>query len=164
MRKIIPISYVFSCSREYKKILFESSELSTKTLVIWIIDKHYFQIGPQIVLSVYRDMTLEGYGRAHVPIKPGLHKLDVSLSKPQPSSLLGYIGTFLGYQPELVQPKMLATTEGNSRKFSYYYYHNNILFLTQSFLSVIQMISTGNVMITLNVLTQGFENLGYDVS
>lgn len=91
-------------------------------LVYYRIDFSFWKcalktLGPQIVLSVYRDMTLEGYGRTHVPIKPGLHKLDVSLSKPQPSSLLGYIGTFFGYQPELVQTKMLATTEGNSRKF-----------------------------------------------
>ncbi|RZC42036.1 hypothetical protein BDFB_015052 [Asbolus verrucosus] len=41
-----------------------------------------------------------------MPLNPGLHKLDVSLSKPQASSLLGYIGSFFGYQPELLQPKI----------------------------------------------------------
>lgn len=62
-------------------------------------------------------MYLEGYGRIHVPLQAGLHKLDVPLSKPLPSSMLGYIGSFFGYQPELLQPKMLATTAGNHRKF-----------------------------------------------
>ena len=61
-------------------------------------------------------MQLEGYGRAHVPIKPGHHKLQVNLSKPIASSFLGYIGSFFGYQPELLQPKMLASTAGNNCK------------------------------------------------
>ncbi|RZC34584.1 hypothetical protein BDFB_015072 [Asbolus verrucosus] len=34
-----------------------------------------------------------------MPLKPGLHK-------PQASSLLVYIGSFFGYQPELLQPKI----------------------------------------------------------
>lgn len=63
-------------------------------------------------------MNLQGYGRIHIPLQPGLHKLDIPLSKPLPSSLLGYFGTFFGYQPELLQPKMLATTAGNNRKCS----------------------------------------------
>lgn len=69
-----------------------------------------------MVLSVYSGMKLIGYGRVHIPFQPGFHKLDVRLSKPVPSSFLGYIGTFFGYQPELLQPNMLATTAGNSRE------------------------------------------------
>lgn len=83
-----------------------------------------------MVLSVYRDMTLEGYGRVHLPVKPGFHKLNVSLSKPQPSSLLGYMGLLFGYQPELIQMKILATTEGNNRR----YLHFIITFLLINFL------------------------------
>ncbi|KAJ8956725.1 hypothetical protein NQ318_014080 [Aromia moschata] len=97
---------------------------------------------PQIILSVYRNMHLEGYGRAHMPLKPGSHQLDVYLSKPQASSLLGYIGSFFGYQPELLQPKMLATTAGNN---------------------LIRMESTGQAHVTVNVVTQEFQTLGYDV-
>lgn len=74
-------------------------------------------LGPQIVVSLYSDMKLEGYGRAHLPLTPGVHKMDVSLSKPQPSTLLGSIASLFGYQPELVQPKMLASAEGNHCMF-----------------------------------------------
>lgn len=76
--------------------------------------------GPQIVLSVYKGMQLEGYGRVHMPLRPGVHKLDVSLAKPVGSSLLGYVGSFFGYQSELLQPKMLATTAGNHRKIDFF--------------------------------------------
>lgn len=62
-------------------------------------------------------MQLEGYGRVHMPLRPGVHKLDVPLSKPQAASLLGSFFSFFGYQPELLQPKMLATTAGNHCKF-----------------------------------------------
>lgn len=48
-----------------------------------------------------------------MPLKAGFHKLQVSLAKPVPSSLLGYVASFFGYQPELLQPKMLASTAGN---------------------------------------------------
>lgn len=68
-------------------------------------------------------MNLEGYGRLHVPLQAGLHKLDVSLSKPLASSMLGYVGSFFGYQPELLQPKMLATTSGNHRKYIFKWKH-----------------------------------------
>lgn len=61
-------------------------------------------------------MHLEGYGRLHSPLQAGLHKVDVKLSKPLPATMLGYFGTFFGYQPELLQPKMLATTVGNHCK------------------------------------------------
>ncbi|KAJ3646657.1 hypothetical protein Zmor_024233 [Zophobas morio] len=97
---------------------------------------------PQLVLSVYKGMQLEGYGRIHMPLRPGVHKLDASLAKPQPSSMLGYVGSFFGYQPELLQPKMLATTAGNH---------------------LIQMISYGEVRISVNVVMQGIRNLGYDL-
>ncbi|KAH0808470.1 hypothetical protein GEV33_014323 [Tenebrio molitor] len=97
---------------------------------------------PQIVLSVYKGMQLEGYGRVHMPLRPGVHKLDVSLAKPVGSSLLGYVGSFFGYQPELLQPKMLATTAGNH---------------------LIQTVSYGEVRISANVVMQGIRNLGYDL-
>lgn len=61
-------------------------------------------------------MQLGGYGRTHMPLKPGAHTLDVHLSKPLASTMLGYFASFFGYQPELLQPKMLATTAGNNRK------------------------------------------------
>ncbi|CAH0564428.1 unnamed protein product [Brassicogethes aeneus] len=97
---------------------------------------------PQLVLSVYRGMQLEGYGRTHIPLRPGSHSLEVNLSKPQASSLLGYIGSFFGYQPELLQPKMLATTAGNN---------------------LIRMESNGTVLLSLNLISQGLQTLGYDV-
>ncbi|KAI4457094.1 b9 domain-containing [Holotrichia oblita] len=96
---------------------------------------------PQIVISVYSGSQIKGYGRAHVPIRPGCHDLHISLSRPQPSTLLGYVGTFFGYQPELLQPKMLATTAGNY---------------------LIRMICQGKVKCSMNVLTQNFTTLGYD--
>ncbi|XP_072381021.1 B9 domain-containing protein 1 [Diabrotica undecimpunctata] len=96
---------------------------------------------PQIVLSVYKNSTLAGYGRCHMPIKPGIYKLEVFLSKPQASSMLGYLASFFGYQPELLQPKMLATTAGNN---------------------LLLMETTGHALISINVITQGFQNLGYD--
>lgn len=61
-------------------------------------------------------MHLEGYGRVHIPIQTGARKVDINLSKPQSSTMLGYLGTFFGYYPELLQPKMLATTVGNHCK------------------------------------------------
>lgn len=70
-----------------------------------------------MVISVYKEMSLEGYGRTHIPIKPGNHHLEVNLGKPKASSLLGYLGSFFGYQPELLQPKILATTAGNNCKW-----------------------------------------------
>ncbi|KAF2899123.1 hypothetical protein ILUMI_07050 [Ignelater luminosus] len=97
---------------------------------------------PQIVLSVYSGINLQGYGRSHIPLQPGLHKLNISLSKPQPSSFLGYLGTFFGYQPELLQPKMLASTAGNN---------------------LIQMMSSGEVYVTINNVFQGLNILGYDI-
>lgn len=59
-------------------------------------------------------MQLQGYGRVHMPLRPGNHKFDVILAKPLASSMLGYLVSFFGYQPELLQPKMLATTAGNN--------------------------------------------------
>nr|CAH7749488.1 unnamed protein product [Callosobruchus chinensis] len=97
---------------------------------------------PQIILSIYKGMQLAGYGRVHMPIKVGSHELDVALSKPQSSSMLGYIASFFGYQPELLQPKMLATTAGNS---------------------LIRMEHAGYARISINMVTQAFQSLGYDV-
>lgn len=54
----------------------------------------------------------------HIPVRPGLHRLNVALSKPQPSTLLGYFASFLGYQPELVQASLLTSGQGNHRKYS----------------------------------------------
>ncbi|KAJ8922934.1 hypothetical protein NQ315_001479 [Exocentrus adspersus] len=97
---------------------------------------------PQIVLSVYKDMQLGGYGRAHMPLKPGVHALDVHLSRPISSSMLGSVFAFFGYHPELVDVKTLATTTGNN---------------------LIRMETTGYARITVNVVTQEFKNLGYDI-
>ncbi|XP_060522543.1 B9 domain-containing protein 1-like [Cylas formicarius] len=96
---------------------------------------------PQIVLSVYNGLRLEGYGRAHVPLKPGTHELRVHLSKPLASSLLGYLSSFFGYQPELRQPTMLASTAGNH---------------------LIRMETSGYAYITINLVSQGFQRMGYD--
>ncbi|XP_066153528.1 B9 domain-containing protein 1 isoform X1 [Euwallacea fornicatus] len=96
---------------------------------------------PQMVLTVYKEMTLEGYGRTHVPIKPGLHQLEVNLARPKASSLLGYIGSFFGYQPELLQPKILASTDGNN---------------------LIRMENSGKALLSFYVVSQGFLRLGYD--
>ncbi|VEN62709.1 unnamed protein product [Callosobruchus maculatus] len=101
-----------------------------------------FFSGPQIILSIYKGMQLAGYGRVHMPINVGSHELDVALSKPQSSSMLGYIASFFGYQPELLQPKMLATTAGNS---------------------LIRMEHAGYARISINMVTQAFQSLGYDV-
>nr|XP_023026807.1 B9 domain-containing protein 1 [Leptinotarsa decemlineata] len=97
---------------------------------------------PQIILSVYKGMQLAGYGRSHMPLKPGSHTVNAHLAKPQASSMLGHIASFFGYQPELLQPKMLATTAGNN---------------------LIQMEEAGHAQMTVNVVTQGFQGLGYDI-
>ncbi|XP_022917157.1 B9 domain-containing protein 1 [Onthophagus taurus] len=97
---------------------------------------------PQLILSVYEGFKLKGYGRIHIPIQTGVHLIDVSLARPQPSSLLGYFGTFFGYQPELLEPKMLAEDEG---------------------IGLIRMISSGEIRCSLNILTQNLVSLGYDV-
>ncbi|CAG9773988.1 unnamed protein product [Ceutorhynchus assimilis] len=97
---------------------------------------------PQMVLSIYKETTLEGYGRVHLPIKPGRRHLEVNLAKPQASSLLGYIGSFFGYQPELLQPKMLASTAGNN---------------------LIRMETSGRAHMSFNVISQGLLRLGYDL-
>ncbi|XP_030752006.1 B9 domain-containing protein 1-like [Sitophilus oryzae] len=96
---------------------------------------------PQMIVSVYKGMSLEGYGRTHMPIRPGNHHLEVELARPKPSSFLGYIGSFFGYQPELLQPKMLATTAGNH---------------------LIRMETYGRIHMNFNVISQGFSRLGYD--
>lgn len=96
---------------------------------------------PQIVLSVYRNATLEGYGRMHVPISVGLHSEKVSMAKPISSTFFGQLASYWGYQPELLQPKILATTAGNS---------------------AIRMVTTGNIQVTFNIMSQGFSHLGYD--
>ncbi|KAK5641548.1 hypothetical protein RI129_010095 [Pyrocoelia pectoralis] len=97
---------------------------------------------PQIVISVYKGINLQGYGRAYMPFQAGLHKMKVSISTPLPSSLLGQIATAFGYQPELLQPTMLATTAGNN---------------------LIQMVSSGEASMLLNVMFQGLQSLEYDM-
>ncbi|KAK9888290.1 hypothetical protein WA026_000552 [Henosepilachna vigintioctopunctata] len=97
---------------------------------------------PQVLVSIYNEMTLEGYGRCHVPLSPGVHSIDISLCKPLTSTLLGKITSLFGYQPELIQPKMLATTAGNN---------------------LLRMTSTGHLRVILNVITQGFHSMGYNV-
>lgn len=72
--------------------------------------------GPQVILSLYKGIQLAGYARTHIPFKPGLHHVSVCLMRPQASSMLGSIASFFGYQPELVQSKMLANTDGNNSK------------------------------------------------
>lgn len=74
-------------------------------------------LGPQIVLSLYSTTVLQGYGRAHLPLQPGVHYLDVPLSKPQPSTILGYFASFFGHQPELVRASLLASGTGNHRRY-----------------------------------------------
>ncbi|ERL84415.1 B9 domain-containing protein 1 [Dendroctonus ponderosae] len=96
---------------------------------------------PQMVISVYKEMRLEGYGRTHMPIKPGNHHLEVNLARPKASSLLGYLGTFFGYQPQLLQPKLLASTAGSN---------------------LIRMETSGKAHMTFNIVSQGFLRLGYD--
>ncbi|KAF5306858.1 hypothetical protein FQA39_LY00088 [Lamprigera yunnana] len=98
---------------------------------------------PQLVLSVYNGITLQGYGRAHIPLQAGLHKIKMALLTPIPSSLLGKIGALFGYQPELLQPSMLATAAGNH---------------------LIQMVSNGEVSVSVNVSFHGLQNLEYDNS
>ncbi|KAB0793532.1 hypothetical protein PPYR_13152 [Photinus pyralis] len=97
---------------------------------------------PQIVLSVYKGTNLQGYGRAYAPLQAGVHKLKVSTSAPLPSSLLGKVATLFGYQPELLQPAMLATTAGNN---------------------LIQMVSSGEASMALNVTFHGLQGLEYDM-
>ncbi|KAL1494109.1 hypothetical protein ABEB36_009760 [Hypothenemus hampei] len=96
---------------------------------------------PQLVLSVYKEMKLEGYGRVHLPTQPGCHKMEVNLSKPKSGYLLGQLWSFLGYQPELLEPTNLASTTGTN---------------------LIRMVSTGKAFMTFNIVTQGFLTLGYD--
>lgn len=52
-----------------------------------------------------------------MPLQPGVHNLKARLSKPIPSTYIGYLASFFGYQPELVQPSLLASGEGNHCKF-----------------------------------------------
>lgn len=73
-------------------------------------------VGPQLVISVYSATALQGYGRVHAPFQPGLHSLNVPLSKPAPTTYLGYFASFFGYQPELVQASLLASGEGSHCK------------------------------------------------
>ncbi|XP_044759183.1 B9 domain-containing protein 1-like isoform X2 [Coccinella septempunctata] len=96
---------------------------------------------PQVVFSVYKNVTLGGYGRCHIPLTPGVHSLNIALSKPLTSTFFGSIASFFGYQPELIQPEMLATTAGNH---------------------LLRMTATGQVKATINIITQGFTSLGYD--
>ncbi|GLV34472.1 B9d1 [Carabus blaptoides fortunei] len=97
---------------------------------------------PQFVISVYSATTLQGYGRVHVPFQPGLHSLNVPLSKPAPTTYLGYFASFFGYQPELVQASLLASGEGSH---------------------LIKMISNGHASLSMNVLIKGLQDMGYDV-
>nr|CAH7730592.1 unnamed protein product [Callosobruchus chinensis] len=88
---------------------------------------------PQIILSIYKGMQLAGYGRVHMPIKVGSHELDVALSKPQSSTMLGYIASFL------------ATSQSCYN------------------LRLIRMEHAGYARISINMVTQAFQSLGYDV-
>lgn len=69
-------------------------------------------------MNIYKGTQLAGYARSHLPLKPGLHKLNISMIRPQASSILGQIASIFGYQPELLQPKMLASTDGNNCEYS----------------------------------------------
>ncbi|XP_017778777.1 PREDICTED: B9 domain-containing protein 1-like [Nicrophorus vespilloides] len=123
--------------------VIQNGDKVTLNLPIQIVYKSTNPHGwPQIVLSVYSGLQLEGYGRAHLPLQPGMHSLEVPLSRPQPSSFLGYLGSLFGYRPELLQPKMLATTAGNN---------------------LIRMVSSGDAKLSLNIINQNLQNLGYDV-
>lgn len=105
-------------------------------------------------------MKLSGYGRTHLPVVPGVHKIDVPLSKPLPSSLLGSFALFFGYQPELVQPKMLATVQGNHRKWID---GCCCCFMFGWLVLVLRMVGSGEARVSFNIVTKGFGGLGYDV-
>lgn len=62
-------------------------------------------------------MNLQGYGRIHMPIKRGFHEFEIPLFRPIPSTVLGQLLYYFGYQPELLEPKMLASSVGTNREF-----------------------------------------------
>lgn len=114
-----------------------------------------------------------------MPIKPGRHNLEMHLAKPRASSLLGYIGSFFGYQPELLQPKVLASTAGNNCWVFIFCLFKWTLstYMVDTKLSadkinqnhkkfklflVIRMETSGTAFLTFNVVAQNFLKLGYD--
>lgn len=60
--------------------------------------------------------TIRGYGWAHLPTRPGVHRLSLRLFRPQASTALGRLSSWLGAAraPEFVDARLAAGTEGRS--------------------------------------------------
>lgn len=96
-----------------------------------------------------------------MPLQPGVHNLKARLSKPIPSTYIGYLASIFGYQPELVQPSLLASGEGNHCKFTVNI--KCILHVIINYILVIRMLSNGYAKLSFNVLTKGLRDFGYNV-
>lgn len=104
---------------------------------------------PQLVISCYgtdmfgRDVT-RGYGTMHLPISPGQHKVKVPMFVPESSSRVQKVTSwFAGRQPEFVDAKVVAQSEGRE---------------------VTRVKSQGVVTVKLNIITRDLKKLGYDVT
>ncbi|KAH9406145.1 B9 domain-containing protein 1 [Tyrophagus putrescentiae] len=80
---------------------------------------------PQVVVTVYSGSadgsfgsseTIRGYGWAHLPTRPGVHRLILRLFRPQASTALGRLSSWLGAAraPEFVDARLAAGAEGRS--------------------------------------------------
>lgn len=73
---------------------------------------------PQLVISVFGadiwgNNVAKGYGSTHFPTCHGSYMKTVHLFAPKPSSFIQkFLGWFTGTQPEFVEPKLVAESEG----------------------------------------------------
>eukprot|EP00747_Dinoflagellata_sp_TGD_P184917 gnl/TRDRNA2_/TRDRNA2_41030_c0_seq1.p1 gnl/TRDRNA2_/TRDRNA2_41030_c0~~gnl/TRDRNA2_/TRDRNA2_41030_c0_seq1.p1 ORF type:complete len:414 (+),score=61.27 gnl/TRDRNA2_/TRDRNA2_41030_c0_seq1:72-1244(+) len=101
---------------------------------------------PRIVVSVYgtdlcNRRVIKGYGSVHIPCQPGKHTRTIRLYCPLSSSpLTRLLGALTGNPAQLVDPRLLAGTEGRE---------------------VIRVQSGGKVKLTFDVLLKDTETFNY---
>jgi len=101
---------------------------------------------PRIVVSVYgtdlcNRRIIKGYGSAHVPCQPGRHKRTIRLYCPLSSSpLTRLLGALFGNPAQLVDPRLVAGTEGRE---------------------VVRTQSNGKVQVSFDVLLKDTEPFNY---
>ncbi|XP_046959961.1 B9 domain-containing protein 1 [Vanessa cardui] len=102
---------------------------------------------PQLVVTVraknfFSGDTLRGYALFLLPPVAGTHEMTAPLVKPRSATMLGeWLAWLTGRQPELVDPRMLATGK------------ENYLLRTESY---------GHVRLKMTMVSKDLRKLGYD--
>lgn len=117
------VSPFFSISSSFFPSPFCPRPLLNATAIIIAITCSLFKLRPHLPsVTVYSGDsfgggdTVLGYGWTHLPTRPGVHHLEVTLFAPTASTALGRLSSWLGTArpPEFVDDRMAAGSEGRS--------------------------------------------------